>query len=457
MDRKIYSVAGLLFGDEGKGSTVDYLVRRFGLQYVIRYNGGSQPGHNVEAGDIHHCFSQFGSGTLVPGVKTILSRYMLVNPINLDVENEVLKSKGITDAIERLIIDAQCPIITPINVIINRMYEIARGAKRHGSCGKGIGQTASDLKIFGQNVLFAGDFSDKKTTRQKLDFFWHMRLDLAEQLTKQNPGMERLSIYLDDLSRMDMQMLTDSYYDFSSRAKIVDEEVILKIIADGGVVFEGAQGVLLDQTHGFYPHTTWSDITFRNADDLISRSGFTGEVEKIGVLRAYATRHGAGPFVTEDDSLSEWIKPCHNKTNDWQGRFRVGWFDCVAASYALKLVGKVDSIALTNIDRLYGLDQIKVCRAYQLGARDEASNYFDLWPDGRIFGINVLPGPDVRQTQLLAQCEPEYFSHPGFASDGPNNREWHDYVHYLQNQLSVPIKIVSFGPKASDKFDPVLV
>jgi adenylosuccinate synthase len=136
----------LTFGDAGKGSLVDYLVRRDNAHTVIRFNGGAQAAHNVVLPDgRHHTFSQFGSGTFVPGVRTHLSRFMLFDPLALAAEERHLRSVGVTDAFDRLTLDRRALVVTPFQRAANRLREVARGDARHGSCGMGIGETMSDV------------------------------------------------------------------------------------------------------------------------------------------------------------------------------------------------------------------------------------------------------------------------------------------------------------------------
>lgn len=149
-----------------------------------------------------------------------------------------------------------------------------------------------------------------------------------------------------------------SFREFVETVNVVSDEEFNTLIRANDTVFEGAQGVLLDQLYGFFPHCTRSKCTFENAETLLREAGFEGQTTRVGLLRGYGTRHGAGPLMTEDTNLR--IAPCHNQTNPWQGNFRSGWFDAVAARYALSAVGGVDLLAITNLDRMCGLPNIKV-------------------------------------------------------------------------------------------------
>jgi adenylosuccinate synthase len=456
MVEKIFVVAGLGFGDEGKGSIVDYLVRHYGCKYVLRYNGGSQAAHNVVSSDgLHHCFSQFGSGTLVSGTKTILSKYMLINPISMLVEEEVLREKGIDDAFSRLLVDRECPVITPYNVIINRMLELARGAKRHGSCGQGIGQTIQDIERFGELMIRAGDLLDEKKLKSKLSFQYQVKLDLAEQLVEQYPENQALREQLAIIRSLSLEQIVEKFTYVSSQVSIRPESYFLAIIAEGGIVFEGAQGVLLDKDQGFFPYVTHSQTTFVNAQKLIAESGFSGQVIKLGLLRAYATRHGPGPFVSEATGLNDKIESCHNKKNPWQGEFRVGWFDLVTARYALRLVGKIDGLVITNLDRLNAIDKIKVCSGYNFPGEwlENPHHFFDFNDQESITNIKpyepVFGNARSRLSEILMQSKPVYVENHWW--DGLKSGWNFSYLDFLSCQLNTPIILSSFGVTAQEK------
>jgi len=183
-------------------------------------------------------------------------------------------------------------------------------------------------------------------------------------------------------------------------------------------------------------------------------------VIKVGVLRAYATRHGAGPFVTEEDSLSSMLPEMDNKHNEWQGKFRVGWFDAVASRYALKAIGGVDCLALTCLDRLLELEEVKVCSAYKYygnRATDEVEEYFDCIMDRinkrlYITGIKLLSETEKSDekirlmiTEILNDCQPDYEE----VKVGENFID--GYVKLLEKRMGVKITLISTGPTAGDK------
>lgn len=326
-------ICGLGWGDESKGATVDKLTRELPVDLIVRYNGGSQAAHNVVTPEgIHHTFSQFGSGMLASGdVRTHLSRFMLIDPICMMNEADELAKKT-PGWWRRLTISARCVVITPFHKRLNRLREKARGEGRHGSCGMGVGVARElELKYGRENVLCAEDIYDWNDLRKKLKF--------QQDLVQKEFGVEATS----DLNIEDIK---DGYKRWKAFANLVSEDS--SVIGEAKcVVFEGAQGVLLDEKHGTAPHNTWTNTTFENADTLLDEIGCKDRF-RLGCLRTYHTRHGAGPFRTEDSKLD--LPELHNGVNEFQGAFRVGHFDEVALLNAMKIVKHIDGFSLSHLD-----------------------------------------------------------------------------------------------------------
>ncbi|WP_157529742.1 adenylosuccinate synthetase [Nocardia sp. NRRL S-836] len=337
-------VVGLGFGDEGKGAVVDALCADGSVTGVVRFNGGAQAAHNVVAGGRHHTFSQFGSGTLA-GVPTWLSRHVLVEPIALATESRELEAVGVTDPLSMVSIDAQALLTTPIHVAANRARENARGADRHGSCGKGIGETVwygllgergarrgdvvEEQRVPGEPgpAPVVGDCLDPHALRRKLDVL----AKFYEPLTGAVANVDELVAL---------------YRSFADAVRITTGDEAGRLADAGRLVFEGAQGVLLDETYGFHPHTTWSTVTPRNARALLN--GRPARV--LGVTRTYQTRHGAGPLPTEDQAVAARFPEAHNGTGEYQGAWRAGHLDAVLLRYAVECCGGVDGLAVTHLD-----------------------------------------------------------------------------------------------------------
>lgn len=318
---KLFLVCGLGFGDEGKGTVVDHLVRKHEVPLVVRFNGGGQAAHNVVLPDgRHHTFSQFGSGTFSPGVRTYLSEHVMVNPVTLMREEEALRSAGVTDAFERLAIHPDALVTTRYHVMMNRWREDRRMGARHGSCGMGIGETAKDAAANPAEVVRVRDLWNRPERWRKLE---RLEALCTEEFGYQLPWHE-----VDETLCRAYHFLKMGDLDLS-----------------GGAVFEGAQGVLLDQDYGFPPHQTYSRCTLANALELLNEEQ-RETCRKIGVLRTYMTRHGAGPFPTE---ITDGPREQHNGQHDYAGNFRTGEFDSVLARYAIQASG-VDEIAMTHFD-----------------------------------------------------------------------------------------------------------
>ena len=185
METRATIVTDLGYGDAGKGRLVDYLARTQGARLVIRHNGGSQAAHNVVTPDgRHHTFSQFGAATFVPGVRTHLSRYMLVNPRLLLQEAQALATKGVPDALQRLTIDQDALVVTPYQQAANWVRELARGNARHGSCGHGVGETMADWLEFPDQALHAQDMLRPNAAARKLEFFRQLKLERLDELLR---------------------------------------------------------------------------------------------------------------------------------------------------------------------------------------------------------------------------------------------------------------------------------
>lgn len=451
MPDKIIVVTGLGFGDEGKGTITEYCAWRYGAEAVVRYNGGPQAAHNVVLdSSLHHCFAQFGSASFQTMVKTFLSEQAVVNPMSLCSEAATLHQKGVTDAWQRLTASPACLVATPFHKHHNRMLELSRGDARHGSCGMGVGQTIADARYLGEMALRLGDLRERAIAKRKLDFLWRLKIDQAEQLLARQPDNILLRQEFDLLAAPGyVEDVLEAYEPFVPYLDINGPPQ-----TSGTLVFEGAQGMLLDSAYGFHPHVAKSDVSPRAAARLAAKHWPEHELIRLGVLRAYATRHGAGPFVTEDDELAVRIPDLHNGSRAWQGRFRIGWFDLVASSYAIEAAGGLDYLALTNLDRISGRGEAKVCIGYEYAGQEPLDDYFE-W--SRVKGKPVIerikvvadPTPERQAviTGFLGNCQPLYrtikFTNP------------EAYIQRLETALGIPIAIVSTGPTLQDKEEKI--
>lgn len=430
-------VVDLGFGDAGKGTLVDALARRCSSPpLVVRHNGGAQAGHNVHTADgRHHTFSQFGAATFVPGSRTLLSEHMVFHPPGLMVENEHLVSVGVTDALQRLMVDARALVITPYQQAMNRLRELARGEGRHGTCGLGIGETVGDSlgELPAEIVVRAADLTNRAQLRWKLSLIRGWK---QEQLKPLMPTLVRSGMDIGDAKIFEPGMVdhvADVYAEIGKHLRIIDAtDVDLQIRESEHLIFEGAQGVLLDEWYGFHPHTTWSTTTTKNADVLLLRAGRAGQVTRLGVVRAYATRHGQGPFPSYSDRLTKSLREVTNADDGWQGRFRAGWFDVPLTRYALAASPGIDALAVTCLDRLQPDWSFCVEHRVDFGRHG-------LGP------MVAKPGDLEHQESLtrdLGRCTPALERAP---SDAPG------YVKALVGHLGLPVAVTSFGPTAEDK------
>jgi adenylosuccinate synthase len=431
-------LAGLGFGDEGKGAITDFLANEMDSKSVVRYNGGPQAAHHVVKNGQVHCFSQFGSGTFKPGLVTYLSKYMLVDPFSLYVEEKALRKVGITDGYKRLFIDNDCLVITPFHKIVGRMREVVL---RYGSCGLGVGETVNDSKVWTSKSLRIKDIPDGALLRYKLNFISKVKKDQAEQLADQY-NSKRIYDLLKWISNITVNDMVEEYRKMISKINVGD----FSSIDDECTIFEGAQGVLLDIDYGFWPYVTKTKTTFDNAYKLIDDKGFG----KVGVIRAYYTRHGMGPFVSEDKQLTFIVQDPHNGFNEWQQDFRLGWFDTVATRYSINILGGLDSIALTNLDRLNCFKDIKVCTAYEYYGKDDIDDFFDYEViSGRkiIHDIKVQEPPDIKRQyrlkNLLYNCKPVFTDIKNWC--------YAKYIDFLESEHITPIRIVSTGPENENR------
>lgn len=332
-------VVGLGFGDEGKGTIVDYLTSREEYDYVVRFSGGPQAAHNVVTDDgRHHTFAQFGAGTF-NGTPTILSRFMLVNPFNLAKEAEALAGKIPWDPMDMLTVSENCLVITPWHVDCNRQEETERGDDRHGSCGEGVGVAQKFALDYPDLALRVKDlYKDYDSLVAQLVMIRSLlNAEYGNFRTLRNPW---------NLANMYKFFLIDH------QPVVWRDDQIAQAISESICVFEGSQGALLDEWKGFHPYTTWSTTTAENALTLLIEAGVEDkDIEVIGVTRSYHTRHGAGPFPTERNQMSDIYPEEHNTTGEYQGAWRVGPLDIDLLAYAAKINPRIDSVALTHTDR----------------------------------------------------------------------------------------------------------
>lgn len=312
-------IIGANFGDEGKGLVTDFLCAPCGEDaVVVRFNGGAQAGHTVTTPDGgRHVFSHFGCGSFA-GAATFLSRFFVSNPLLFVREHALLASKGLRPAVH---VDAASPVTTPFDMMVNQIVEEHRGAKRHGSCGLGFGETLERMEKSAL-LLTAGDLADASALTDILHRIraeWlPQRLAVLGVTTLPPHWKER--VYSDGVIAKFME---DTAF-FLSQTTIVANDFLSK---QENIVFEGAQGLLLDAGHAWFPHVTRSNTGIKNVLALAEAAGIDA-LDVHYITRAYMTRHGAGPLPHElPEKPYRDIRDDTNVHNDWQGTLRFGWLD----------------------------------------------------------------------------------------------------------------------------------
>lgn len=415
-------VVDLGFGDAGKGATVDWLCSPqadLDVAAVVRFNGGAQAAHNVVNGERHHTFSQFGSGTL-NGVPTFLSQFMLVEPISLASEARALEAVGVQEPFDLLTIDRRALLTTPIHVAANRAREDARGGNRHGSCGKGIGETAA-YALERPDAPTVGDCQRPDVLARKLENMAAYYGPLITDSRHRYPAIADM---------------VDMYAECAAVVDIVGPGALESIGARGRLIFEGAQGVLLDEWRGFHPHTTWSTVEPSNARAMIAEMGRESYV--LGMTRTYTTRHGAGPFPAEDSALGSVLPEPHNGVGEYQGSFRVGHLDTMLLRYAIEVCGGVDGLALTHLDALarattagtpiQGVDRYGGCAGMPVG-KIPVGEWKDLEHQAAL--TEALRAMSAVRRDVPAEAEP--------------------FIDYLSSEVGVPVVLTSDGPDRADR------
>lgn len=436
------AVLGLGFGDEGKGASIDALARHRGSSLVVRFNGGSQAAHHVvtpEGGA--HCFSQFGAATLATRARTFLSRFVVVDPLGLKLEALALEKHGVKDPLSLVHVDPAAILTTPFHKLLGRAREFARG-QRHGSCGKGIGIAWLDQRAGKPGVTW-GDLHTEG-----------LRAALKQVRDEKLEEVRQLEGHLDDSHQMNLEAISlESYLDIlveqynGIKGRTAPR---LELPDPSKVLFEGAQGALLDADLGFFPHVTPSNTGAKNALTLAQEFGWDHPL-CVGVLRAYSSRHGAGPFIVGDRNLVPYLMEAHNETGEWQGPMRVGWFDVVAARYGLQIAEKVDGVMITHLDRMAGWPEIGVCEAWQVRQLPK-----DFPPTlrraGRLTSLPMLKGSleqRARWSEHIAGSYPNIHIMKGWKdAQDPNLAA---YLDWIKVELEMPIFGTAFGPTWKDQ------
>ena len=407
---------GAQWGDEGKGKATDLLGGR--VDYVVRYQGGNNAGHTVVIGDEKYALHLLPSGILSPGVVPVIGNGVVVDPAVLLHEMAGLEARGVDTS--RLLISASAHLITPYHVTLDKVSERFLGKSKIGTTGRGIGPTYMD-KV-GRLGIRVQDLFDPSILRQKVE----------GALANKNQVLVKVF----NRRELEVDAITEELLQYAEplRPHVADTALVLNDALDAGktVLLEGGQGTLLDVDHGTYPFVTSSNPT---AGGACTGSGIgpTRVTRVIGILKAYTTRVGSGPFPTE--LLDEWgerLRSVGGEVGVTTGRpRRCGWFDAPIARYATRVNGLTD-IFLTKLDVLTGIERIPVCVAYEIEGQR----------------ITELP---MTQTDFH-HAKPVYEELPGWTEDISGARSIEDlpanaqaYVRYLEELSGAPISAIGVG------------
>ena len=460
-----YIVVDLGFGDAGKGSITDYLVHSREISAIVRYTGGPHAAHHVVRRDgLSHAFCQFGS-TFQPGIRSHLASGMIVKPENLMYEGQALESKGFSNPFAYLSINPLCRLVTSYHAMLCQMKEVSRGDRRHGTVGIGVGEAVMESEETPDLTLRVGDLYQSNILHQKFGCHFENKQRQAQAILRECVGsplhQEVRAVYesfMEQVQLNDVLALYQRFVDMLPITLCSDSEFIEQITGcSGDIVFEGAHATLLDRDHGYYPYVAKTDTTAKEAFNILDQSSFIGNTSILGVVRALGYRHGPGPFVTEDSRLSTLFNEKHNKSNEWQGHIRYGWFDLLAIRHAVRLNQRVDAIALTMLDHLASIGPFRVCLSYEYCGSDyqHLDTYFEftVTTSGRIKITGIKPVQTQRTdtlSRLLFDCVPWDWLH---FDDRKDRAE--EFIRFLESQdgLGLPVQITSTGPTAFDKLE----
>lgn len=415
-------IVGAQWGDEGKGKIVDVLTE--GADVVARYQGGHNAGHTVVINNEKFILHLIPSGILHKGKTCIIGNGVVIEPNSLIGEIEGLKKRGI-DVGENLLISKNAHVIMPYHMAIENAHESRRGSKKIGTTGRGIGPCYVDKMA--RNGIRIVDLYNPKVFREKLE----LNLDEINYILQNRYGREGFSV----------DEIYDQYLRYADLLSIhiADTDIVINDLIDNGrhILFEGAQGTLLDIDHGTYPFVTSSSAI---AGGVCTGLGVgPTKIDKVmGVVKAYTTRVGEGPFPTEiKDSLGDKIRERGGEYGATTGRpRRCGWLDFIGLRHAVRVNG-ITSVALTKLDILDSLERIKVCVAYR-------------------YNGNIIEGFPKDLSQLK-EVEPVYEEFEGWMTDTKGIKDYEDlpnnakrYINKIEEILNVKVDIISTGEKRGE-------
>ena len=413
-------VVGAQWGDEGKGKVVDVFSSQ--ADYVVRYQGGANAGHTLIVNGQKTVLHLVPSGVLHDNTVCVIGPGVVLDVATLADEIRALKANGCLKNSRQLLISDSATVLLSYHRQLDQAREKAAGHEKIGSTGKGIGP-AYEERASRKAILF-GDLFNQDTLRDKVEASLKEKNFLLENMYNQK------GVKVNDV----MNVVERAAEELAPhRCKDASLLIHNALKTQKKVLFEGAQGTLLDLLHGTYPFVTSSSTLAGSA--CIGSGVGPGTIDKvIGITKAYTTRVGSGPFPTElTDDIGEYLgKQGHEMGSTTGRKRRCGWIDLVALKYAIRING-ITNIALMKVDVLSGLDEILVCTSYKLG-HDVITNY------------PVSPGE-------LYQVEPIYQSFRGWSEEITKTtsieelpKRSKEYINFLEQELETPIDVISVGP-----------
>ena len=415
-------VTGAQWGDEGKGKIVDWLSER--ADVVVRFQGGANAGHTLVIDGTTYKLSLLPSGIVRPGKLAVIGNGVVIDPWSLAEEIESVRSQGVTVSRDNLRIAENATLILPLHRELDGIREAAAGKGKIGTTGRGIGPAYED-KV-GRRAIRVYDLSNPETLPAKIERLLAHHNPLRRGMGVDEVDGRELFDRLMEIAPVILPFMDSTWALLDAQKR-----------AGKRILFEGAQGTFLDIDHGTYPFVTSSNTI---ASQAATGSGVGPSTLEyvLGIAKAYTTRVGAGPFPTElHDEIGRRIGERGREFGTVTGRARrCGWFDAVLVRQAAKVSG-MDGIALTKLDVLDGLDELKVCVAYEL--------------DGE--RIDRLPAGQGAQ----ARVKPVYETLPGWKESTYGARSWNDlpaqavkYVRHIEELIGCPIAILSTSPERDD-------
>ncbi|MEX0695919.1 MAG: adenylosuccinate synthase [Dongiaceae bacterium] len=416
------AVVGAQWGDEGKGKIVDWLSER--ADVVVRFQGGHNAGHTLVIGNVTYKLSLLPSGVVRPGKLAVIGNGVVLDPWALFAEIEVVRGQGVAVSPDNLLVAENCALILPLHSRVDLLREAARGAAKLGTTGRGIGPAYEDKVA--RRAIRVCDLADPATLGERVDALLLHHNALLRGLGAEEVDGRALLGALREVAPRLLPFAANVWQRLDAARRLGHR-----------ILFEGAQGMMLDVDHGTYPYVTSSNTVAGQAATGAG-IGLRAVGYVLGITKAYTTRVGGGPFPTElTDEVGRTLGERGREFGTVTGRRRrCGWFDAVLVRQAVK-VGGIDGIALTKLDVLDGLPSLKVATGYRIAGR----------------AYDHLPAAPA----LQAAAEPVYETLEGWSDSTRGARSWAQlpataikYIRRIEELIEAPVALLSTSPERDD-------